>query len=148
MENVMHDTRFVAWFSQQPGMQHARMYLSPYQHHNSSDTALAQNTLLRLVHTMTQVDPGPTWVQCLIRFIQIEPWICASAHTCNAHGIPLGRRLVDVHCYSYPGWMNPLQPTSVCGLATIRVQPGCINNACRVDVSNPDSTWIQPKFKH
>ena len=82
---------------------------------------------------------GLIQVQCQTRFMRIEPGLRASAH------IPFGLGLVDIHCYCNHGWthLNPLQPTSVCGLATTQVQPGFIDNTCSADTLYPDSTWVQ-----
>ena len=43
----------------------------------------------RLVLTVTQLDPGSTWVYCLIKFMQIKPRLGASAHNIT-HKTPFG----------------------------------------------------------
>ena len=39
--------------------------------------------------------------------------------------------------------LNSLQPTSVCGLAVIRVNPDSLINTCNADAHNLDSTRVQ-----
>ena len=76
--------------------------------------------------------------RCCLAVISLLRTALAHAHACI-------HSLTRKPHFRQP-WVNSLQPTSECGLASTRVQLGFIERELSADMRNPSSTQVQPEF--
>ena len=85
-----------------------------------------------------------------VRQCQGVPSLLSSRRFFTTHGTGMCTRVYAITYMKttlWSTWVDSLQPTSGCGLASTQVQLGFIKREFSADTRNPSWTWVQPGFK-